>query len=399
MPSNRFIRIGVALMSGALLILVLFAMWKFSRGPQQPAIVENNAATNNIAPVSMRSERRAAIALMDLPARSIITADMLKMEELPEGMSTVGMITNLDAQAVGFITNRPIRRNDRLRTDFLVGHISEVGIAGALQPGTRAMVVPIPSKPTLHDLVRVGDFVDIIAAFDQQESRTIIENVRVLAVDVFGKDYPVASVAMRGPFKAPGRSIPSEAPPANAAPSTPAGENQPGQAVPTPTPTPTPTPDAQANPPAPALTLEVTPEQANRISLAQNSGAIVDFLIVPRVSLPFIVPGASAGEVRVANVTRAQLAPYAEGKKNSGGNKAASTPRPQNQNSRPYRDVSDSTGFINPPIPIPESTISGGLPPAAFAETTPVQRPTYDIPIYADGTKVRIDTVLKPQPK
>jgi len=396
MRSNRNIRIGIALMSGAFLLLVLFLVWKFSRGPAQPNVADSNVASNSVTPIAMRSDRRSAVLLVNLPARSIVTADMLQMDDVQEGMSTAGMITDVNSQAVGFITNRPLRRNDRLRSNDFVGHISQVGIAGALQPGTRAMMVPIPSKPTLHDLVRVGDFVDIIASFDQQESRTIIENVRVLAVDVFVKDYPATTGAMRGPYKAPAlavRSIdPAPAPAAN--PSTPAATLAPGQPAPAPTPTPTPTPAPQSAP-SPALTLEVTPDQANRISLAQNSGAAIDFLIVPRSALPVIVPGAG-GELRPVSVTRAQLAPYAETKRNSGGAKAGSTPRTPSSGSRPIREVSGDSGPIFPgSIPVPENTSNPGLLPLPVENTTP-QRSTYDIPVYIDGSKTRVDTVLKP---
>ena len=396
MGSNRNIRIGVALMGGAFLLLVAFLVWKFSRGPAQPTVVDANP-TSGATPIAMRSDRLSAVALVDLPARSIITASDFRMEELPEGMTTAGLVTDPDSQGIGFITNRPIRRNDRIRTNYLAGHISEVGIAGALQPGTRAMMFPIPTKSTLHDLVRVGDFVDVIASFDQQESRTIVENVRVLAVDVFMKDYPVTSAAVRGPFKAPGRAGRSggASPPqaTSGQPATPATQPQNG-AAPTPTPTPTPTATPQPAPVAPALTLEVTPDQANRISLAANSGAAIDLLSVRRAPMPVLVPGATPGVVRAVSVNRAQLAPYAESKKASSGSKSASASRSANRSSGSGRDYPSDSGFSGPLIPVPETGSTGLVPLPVDGATTPKE--TYDIPIYADGTRVRVDTVLKP---
>lgn len=405
MRSNRSIRLGIALMGGAFLLLILYFFWQSGRSSNQTTVAENSAPTaNGVTPVSVQTGRRAAIALVDLPERSIITPDMFRMEELPEGATGVDYITDPQAQAIGFITRRRILRNERLRTTDLVGHISEVGIAGALSPGTRAMVLPLPSKPTFHDLVRVGGYIDVIAAFDQQESRTIVENARVLAVDVFGNDYPPASVAMRGPFKAPARAIRSANPSASTEPESgaPVASTPPtGEAAPAPAPTPTPTPAPQTAPLAPAITIEVTPDQANRISLAQNSGAVLDFILVPRPS--FIVPGAAtATGARVATVTRAQLAPYAESKKSAGAPKSAAPSRPARGGGGSIRSVADSSGFSSPPLPEPAPIRSSELEPATVnASTTapsgPAARPTYEIPIYADGTKVRTDVVLKPK--
>ena len=397
MRSNRNIRIGIALMSAAFLLLVLYLVWQFSRSRQNTVADNNNNTTNNATNISMRSGRLSAVANMDLPARSIITADSYKMEPMEEGVSTAGYVIDPKEQAVGFITRAPIRKNDRIRTTNLVGHISQVGVAGALQPGTRAMMVPIPSKPTLHDLVRVGDTVDIIAAFDQQESRTIVEGVRVLAVDVFVKDHPQTSGAQRGPYKVPPASVRRDDPPAPPQTSTPstAAAPQAGQPTPAPTPTPTPTPAPTAAP-APALTLEVTPDQANRLFLAQNSGAAIDFIIVPRTGLPPLAPGPTDVAVRTAAVTRPQIAPYAAQQKKTGAAaKTANAPRATTPTARSNSRINypsddyDTTGpdFGKVPI-IDDQEIIGPMTP-------PAPR-TYEIPIYADGKQVRTDTVLKP---
>jgi Flp pilus assembly protein CpaB len=395
-------RLGIALMGLAVLLLIIVWIVRARNSRSQPVVVEAPVAANGVTPVSYTPSRMSAIALMDLPERSIITRDMFRLEELPEGAAPSSYVTNLDANAIGFITRRRILKNERLRPGDLLGHISEVGIAGALSPGTRAMILPLPAKPTFHDLVKIGGYVDVIAAFDGQESRTIVESVRVLAVDVFGSDYPhQASVAMRGAYKAPPRKS------GTAAPATPAGST-PGAAQPagnTATPG-QPAPPAEEEksdqpPPAPtpAITLEVTPEQANRISLAQNSGGALDFILVPRPQ--FVVPGATTGtaSARVASVTRAQLAPYAEAKKAATANAKKTDNSSGGNSSRNARGgprmVSDVGDFPTPVLPDPAPPSSQNLQPAEVK--TPASRPTYEIPIYADGTKIRTDVVLKPK--
>lgn len=401
MRSNRSIRIGIALIAGAFLLLLLYFIFS---GRQNNTAVVNNTTPNGVVPVVASSEPKVAYTLEDIPERSIITPDMFRMEELPTGVASTGYITDRNA-LVGYITRRRIPNNTRIRMSDLVGHITEVGIAGALRPGTVAMIVPLANKPTFHDLVRVGDSVDIIAAFEQQESRTIVENVRVLAVDVFGKDYPQTSVAVRGDYKAPPRSIRADnppSPPGNNAPGGTANSAAPAAAQPTPAPgaapapEPTPTPTPPPARPAPALTVEVTSEQANRISLAQSSGAAVDFVIRPHES-PVVLPGA---EARVAAVIKPQLAPYAHSVKNR-PQETASDRRARESNkswergvdriATAYERANAPSYSASPDLPSPAGV---GTPPAAIGT---VDSDTYAIPVYVDGKRIRTDIVRKPR--
>lgn len=398
MRSNRSIRLGIALIAGAFALLLLFLAWRSFR-PETTTVAQNTAPpANGVTPVGLQTGGKSAVALMDIPERSIIVPGMFRMDDISEDAPRTDYVTDPPSQSFGFITRKRIKKDDRLHTTDLVGHISDVGIAGALRPGTMAISVPLPAKPTFHDIVRIGDFVDIIAAFDAQESRTIIENVRVLAIDVFGRDYPqTTSIAQRGAYKAPGHSVRADAPPPtpqNAPAGSPQAASTPAPgAAPAATPTPTPTPPPAA--PAPAITLEVTPDQANRLNLAQSSNAVLDYLIRPFAG-PVIAPGIAGAQARLASVTRAQLAPYAESKKSAG--KTASATRASqsggNGGSRSNRgrvSTVSNGGFSGPSLPPPSSS---GLPPAAIGNAEP---DSYGIPIYADGTRKRIDVVRKPR--
>lgn len=176
MRTNRSIRLGIALIAGAFVLLLLYLIIS-SRRAAQTTMAQNNLPPDGVTQVSVNTGRRAAIALEDIPERSIITANMFRVEDLPEDAPPGDYVTIPESQAVGFITRRRILANQHIRLTDLVGHITDVGIAGALRPGTRAMTVTLANKPTFHDIVRIGDTVDIIAAFDQAESRTIVENV------------------------------------------------------------------------------------------------------------------------------------------------------------------------------------------------------------------------------
>ena len=426
MRPNRKIRIGLAILAFGLLLWGLYSMVSRFRGTPQPEVNLADNPTTNTVPVAdtggdrivfLRADDNPGDEVRIIPARTILTPDMVEVRRADVG-DTDRFVTDIESGASGFITRRDLPFGSQLSKADLVGHISEVGVAGALLPGQRAMVVPIVNKSTLHDLVRVGDRVDIVAAFDQVESRTVVQDVRVLAVDVFGKDYPQVKVAMRGDYKAPPRNIgmANPASPANGGQSGAenggeagaAGNAAPnGQQAPEAAPTPVPSPPAK---PDPAITVEVTPEQATAISLTQASGQNLDFLIRPR-SEPRIAPGTTTdaagvltatgtatgeAQVRVASTTRNRLAPYATRVKQ--GNQTTQTRQTSSGggSGSPSRSFSGGGGnrnFMTPPIPSPGS---GGMQvlPAPVPQPRVVE--TYDIPVIGDGKIMRIETVKKP---
>ncbi len=435
MRTNRNMRIGAFIAAVALILigLVYVVRGLLNRAQTSPPVVAQTTENGETIPVAPTSAFRIAVAREDIPERSIVTMDMLKMVDARAGMEPGPFVTDPGVQAIGFITARPIASGTSLRQADFVGHISEVGIAGALQPGLRAMVIPLTNRNTLHELVRVGDRIDIVASFDQAEARTVVQNVRVLAVDVFGKDYPQVKVAMRGDYKASARSIdtanpssPSAAPVAATSPDAPAGSAPAPTVVPVPGAAPTPAPTDGPPPPRPepALTIEVSPEQAAAIALTQAAGQNIDFLLRPRnepgVPSNADISGDNAGDVRLADgeatvraasITRPQLAPYSARLKNPAPAKSSATSSNSGNGirnvssgaaSRPSRSSrGGGVNYVGPPtIPSPESGGSRDvpiIPPANVEKMSPPPPTTYDIPVYGDGKLVRTDTVKKPR--
>jgi Flp pilus assembly protein CpaB len=374
---------------------------------------QNTAPATDAQPVVATNEM-VAFAAKDIPERSIVTADMLELRRLPGADAGSDAYVADQGLVAGYITRRGIPRGTPLRRTDLLGHITDIGIAGAVRPGFRAMAIPILNKATLHDLIKVGDFVDVLAAFDQQESRAIVRSVRVLAVDVFGKDFPQVRVAQRGDYKAEpagiGTANPGSPPgatgarPGSTVTTTTAGGQSTTTAAPTDAPTPVPGNGQPPPRPEPSLTLEVTPDQATAIQLAQSASAPLDFILLPR---PLV---AVAPEVRVATTIRPRVAPYAESVKrrgasggNASGGNASNAARNRDRTGerigntydrftqRTERRLSTSAGQV-PSIPSAGSTGSTQVPPATIAEAPK----TYRIPIYGDGKLVREDVVLKP---
>lgn len=443
MRLNRKIRIGAALVALTLLLLGLVTITRRLQPGAAPAPIASNT---NMTPqpsstAAPASSGRVAVARQDIPERSIVTPEMLQFRDAPAGFDRGAFVTDANAQAVGFVTSRPIAAGRDVRRADLLGHISDVGVAGALLPGRRAMILPIGSKATLHDLVRIGDHVDIVASFDQQESRVIAEDVRVLAVDVFGNDYPQVKIAMRGDYKAPARSYSAANPPSPASgaisadgkanPDAPAGQQPaPGDAASATGPEPTPTQGPPPPRPESALTIEVTPQQATDIALTQSAGQNIDFLLrahsEPRVlagSMGALGSGGvtlASGESRSATFsTRARLAP------NAARARKPAAPAGSNAAPRSARSASGSNsegGSIRrgksrlgggssyvppflPDVPPPVREIAPANPRAGIPilapsgpirSSKPAPPPTYDIPIIGGGKLLRVDTVKRP---
>jgi Flp pilus assembly protein CpaB len=410
MRPNRNIRIGLALIGVAVLVWFVYSLRNILSPPAPAPEVQNVTANITAQPVVARNDS-VAFVLKDIPERSIVTRDMLQMRSMP-GADAASAVYVLDLGGVeGFITRREIPRGTPLRRSDLLGHITEVGIAGAVRPGFRAMAIPIVNKATLHDLVKVGDYVDVLAAFDQQESRTIVQNVRVLAVDVFGKDFPQVRVAQRGDYKADAQGIATANPPSlpGATGSTGTAGGQPAESALPPPPTPTPAGGQPPPRPEPSLTLEVTPEQATAIQLAQASSAPLDFILHPRPAIEI------APQARVAAAIRPRVAPYAERVKRG------TTTQKQRSDERTARTLTSSFNNLGrnlqrlsgaersdrlrrgggrqvPSLPSFDTGTSAQVPPATIAEQPKAVEPpqTYRIPIYGDGKLVREDVVLKP---
>ncbi len=409
MRSNRKIIFGLILILGAFGFYRAF-QWFSSLGRTPVRAASANTSTGqgdpNLRPVALKTTPgRVVQARVNIPANSIVTPDMLQLSDKPLP-STKGYATDIESQGAGFITRVPIGAGDNIMPDNdFVGHVSQTGIAGLLQPGTRAMVVPIANKPTLHDLVRIGNRIDVLAAFDGQESRSLLQDVRVLGVDVSANDYPNVSAAMRGPFKADAK------------------RNGPRSAD-TSAPDATPTPAPGAARPDPALVLEVLPRQAAQLQLALASNATLDFLVRPAVAGNRSSEAAPVGnnpdgtpgtiDAQTVSVIKPQIAPYAERKKAGGGNAGGANAG--------ARGSANGSGDNAPRLPRggrvptlvnePNFPASGGggapvIGPATLPNpvslpprTKPVPTPTrnYTIPVYGDGKILRNETVPLPDP-
>lgn len=132
------------------------------------------------------------IAAQNIPARTRITLEMVKVETVPSHLLTEGALSDIQ-RAVGRVARYPIASGEQITQAKLAEastgrEISTHELASIVPPGKRAVAINVDEATMVGGLVLPGDFVDVIGVFEVDRdnhiyaSLVIAENVQVLAV-------------------------------------------------------------------------------------------------------------------------------------------------------------------------------------------------------------------------
>jgi len=141
--------------------------------------LENMAITRNTDEV--------VVATKDIPARVAITRDMVEMIRMPKGSRHPHALSQT-SEVIGLFTTQPLILGEQILTDRLFASTAESGLSFILNTGYRALSVRIDDVIAVAHQVRAGDFVDVVVSYDQpDEANTptaslLLQNIRVLAV-------------------------------------------------------------------------------------------------------------------------------------------------------------------------------------------------------------------------
>jgi len=168
------------------------------------------------------------VALEDIPFAAPITRKMVAVQDWPRDALPEGAYQTLEAVigpdgAQPRSAKRTIVAGELLLASKLSGFGEKVTILQTLTAGTRAMTIEVNAVSGVAGFVKPGDFVDIVLTENRSgdlRARTIMQNVRVIGVD---QEY--------------------------------------GEGV-------------ETNRVARTLTVEVTPEDGQRLALAQRAGSL-----------------------------------------------------------------------------------------------------------------------------
>ncbi|QXH48801.1 Flp pilus assembly protein CpaB [Pseudomonas xanthosomatis] len=141
------------------------------------------------------------VAARDLHPGEFIDANAVRWQQLEgEHSSLLFFIDNKDslAVAVGGTVRRPLREGQPLAATMLIKPGEPGFIAAVLQPGLRAISVPTSAVASNSGMVSTGDRVDVVLSLDRDKekesagagsgvprlaSQTLLRNVRVLALN------------------------------------------------------------------------------------------------------------------------------------------------------------------------------------------------------------------------
>jgi len=217
----------------------------------------------------------AVVAKADIPARTKITAAMVEVKLVPQDARSDLGYTDA-TQVVGQVTRFPISANEQVLSSKVVSLAGTLATSKSLSyvipQGKRAMSFNASQVQQAGGLILPGDYIDIVALWnvdfpgkgggdrqtiDKYMTQTIMQNVQVLAISQTIVDLvPETGAAAPGqPAAAPGQ------PPAAGQPATNNGQAARNT-------------EAKPDPAAATVTLALTPEEAERLYLAEQNGQL-----------------------------------------------------------------------------------------------------------------------------
>ncbi|MCS6860364.1 MAG: Flp pilus assembly protein CpaB [Abditibacteriales bacterium] len=128
---------------------------------------------------------KVVVASTTIPPRTIITDDMVELKAMPPeqaGHIPSGALSDI-GQVVNAVSKDLIARGEVVRRSHLLGALRDVRVTALLPPGRRAMMLVLNNKPQVVNLLQPGDRIDVVATFDREFSRMLVEDVEVVSVN------------------------------------------------------------------------------------------------------------------------------------------------------------------------------------------------------------------------
>jgi pilus assembly protein CpaB len=202
------------------------------------------AARGSSAPASTPGTTPVVVAKAPIPARTKITLAMVELRRVaPADANSLGYS---DATpVVGQVTRFPIAANEQVLSNKLVNlDVPSLATAKSLSfvvpQGKRGIAITISKVQAAGGLILPGDYVDVLAVYENLIVQTELKNVLVLAVS----DAVVDTV----PDNSPAAQTNASQTPRNS--------------------------EAKPIPDAETITLSLTPEEAEHVYLAESVGKI-----------------------------------------------------------------------------------------------------------------------------
>lgn len=165
--------VGTAVLLFGIILFVLSALLQPEEEKETAAEQETHSMT-------------AVVAKSDIPARSILREDMLKVASVPENELPQGALTHVN-DAIGRPVRVNIRSGETLTDNKLYQNIAEMGFAGVIPSDCRAVSVNIDDTTGVAGFIKPGDRVDVMLIAKPNDSRIdgeiLLQNVLLLGIN------------------------------------------------------------------------------------------------------------------------------------------------------------------------------------------------------------------------
>lgn len=152
-----------------------------------------SGSSNTIAPATEIEFSTVYVAVKTIPARTIITGEDIKQIKIPKEILNASVVTDIN-DITGKHTIDSIIEGEQIIKERLADENS-MFLSFSIPKETRAVSIYVSEQIDVANLLRPGDFVDVVASFEKEEedngqivkiypriTKTILQNVQVLAL-------------------------------------------------------------------------------------------------------------------------------------------------------------------------------------------------------------------------
>ena len=168
---------------GKLMLIMALVMGLFTAGLSYYYI--RNLTTST--PVAQKMKMaKVVVAKATIPSRTLITPDMVYLREMPEELIHPDALKRLD-EAVGSIARSEILLGEQVFRSRILKKGEALGLVLSIPPGKRAVTVKVNEVIGVGGFVKPKDHVDILGTFSADKAGvdttvTVLQDVEVLAV-------------------------------------------------------------------------------------------------------------------------------------------------------------------------------------------------------------------------
>ncbi len=136
----------------------------------------------------------AVVAAEDISAGTEITAEMLKVVDVPTDLLVSGSLADTEL-VVGEAARIAIAEGEQVTSSKLGVPVPEKGLSGVIPIGMRGVAIEVSQVTAVGGLLLPGDRVDIVASFKVKKAPGLAENEYILRTQTILQDVEVLSVA------------------------------------------------------------------------------------------------------------------------------------------------------------------------------------------------------------